>query len=270
MPRTRASIPDGDSSRRSPIATWPAKTVPVTTVPTPARVKLRSTARRKRPATGRGGRSAAAASSRASSSAIPAPVTDDTGRISAFARPVPASRTPICCLDLRQPLGGNEIDLGERNDAVLQAEEIEDLQMLAGLRHRPVVGGDDQQDEIDADGAREHVVHETLMAGHVDEAQGLRTVDGSIGEADIDGDAARLLFGQTVGIDPRERPNQRRLAVIDVAGRADDHGGASTANRLCAAARSSGVMTVSTRRRNPAASSFPRPAASVSQRKACA
>src|SRR6185312_3045869 len=94
--------------------------------------------------------------------------------------------------------------------------------------------------------------------------------DGSIGEADIDGDAARLLLGQTVGVDPCERPHQRRLAVIDMARRADDHGGASAANRLCAAARSSGVMTASTRRRNPAALSLPRPAARVSQRRACA
>ena len=51
-----------------------------------------------------------------------------------------------------------------------QTQEIENLQMLACLRHRPIVGGDDQQDEIDADGAREHVVHEPLMARHVDEA----------------------------------------------------------------------------------------------------
>ena len=169
-----------------------------------------------------------------------------------------------------QPLGSDEIGLGECDDAVLQAEEIEDLQMLARLRHRPVVGGDDQQDEIDADGAGEHVVHEALMAGHVDEAQGLAALDRPIGEADVDGDAARLLFGQTVGVDSRERPHQRRLPVIDVAGRADDHGGPSDLKRLCAAALSSAVMTASTRRRNPAASSFPRPAASVSQRKACA
>ena len=42
--------------------------------------------------------------------------------------------------------------------------------MLAGLRHDPFVGGDDEQGEVDAAGAGEHVVDEALVAGDVDEA----------------------------------------------------------------------------------------------------
>src|SRR6476619_2944188 len=41
-------------------------------------------------------------------------------------------------------------------------------------------------------------------------------------ETDIDGDAAAFLFFQAVGIDAGERFDERGLAVIDVAGRADD------------------------------------------------
>ena len=41
-------------------------------------------------------------------------------------------------------------------------------------------------------------------------------------EAQVDGDAAPLLFLQAVRVDARERLHQRGLAVIDMAGRADD------------------------------------------------
>ena len=50
-------------------------------------------------------------------------------------------------------------------------EQIDDRQMLARLRHHAVVGGDDQQHEIDAGRARQHVVDEPLVARHVDEAE---------------------------------------------------------------------------------------------------
>ena len=45
-----------------------------------------------------------------------------------------------------------------------------------------------------------------------------------IGVTEIDGDAAPLLLSQTVGVDAGQRLHQRRLAVIDVTGGADDHG----------------------------------------------
>ena len=41
-------------------------------------------------------------------------------------------------------------------------------------------------------------------------------------EAELDGDAAFLLFLQAIGIDAGERVHERALAVIDVAGGADD------------------------------------------------
>ena len=44
-----------------------------------------------------------------------------------------------------------------------------------------------------------------------------------IGEAEIDRDAARLLLLQAVGIDAGQRAHERGLAVVDMAGGADDH-----------------------------------------------
>ena len=43
-----------------------------------------------------------------------------------------------------------------------------------------------------------------------------------MGEAEVDGDAAALLFFQAVGVDAGQRFDQRGLAVVDVAGGADD------------------------------------------------
>ena len=43
--------------------------------------------------------------------------------------------------------------------------------MLLGLRHPAIVGRDDQQREVDRADARDHVLHEILVARHVDDAQ---------------------------------------------------------------------------------------------------
>ena len=95
--------------------------------------------------------------------------------------------------------------------------------MLAGLRHDAVVCGDHQQHEIDAGGAGQHVVNEFLVPRHVDEAEHGAVRRRQIGEAEIDGNAARFLFLQPVGIDAGQRAHQRGLAVVDMAGGSDDH-----------------------------------------------
>jgi hypothetical protein len=66
-------------------------------------------------------------------------------------------------------------------------------------------------------------VDEALVAWHVDEAERLAVLDRQIGEAEIDGDAARLFFLQPVPIDPGQGFDQRSLAVVDMAGGADNH-----------------------------------------------
>ena len=151
-----------------------------------------------------------------------------------------------------EAVGVDEVGLGEGDEAAGQAEQVEDRQVLAGLWHRAVVGGDDDEGEVDAAGAGEHVVHQPLVAGHVDEAD--HAVAGRhVGEAEVDGDAAGLLLLQPVGVDAGQRAHQAGLAVVDVARGADDHragsgSGASAARRARAAA--SGVSASSAGRRN--------------------
>ena len=128
----------------------------------------------------------------------------------------------LCLLRL-----GGEVDLGQRDDAARDTEQVDDGEMLAGLRHHAVVGGDHEQNEIDAGGAGQHVVDEFLVTGHVDEAQHRAVRCRQIGEAEVDGNAARLFFLKAVGVDAGQRPHQRGLAMVDVAGGADDHDGGS-------------------------------------------
>ena len=159
---------------------------------------------------------------------MPSPVTVETGTMSApasassfqYLRDLGCNRFGCC-------RGGTQIRLGQRDDAALNAEQIDDGKVLARLRHDAVVGRDHQQHEIDAGRPGQHVVDEFLVAGHVDEAEHRAVRRRQIGKAEIDGNAARFFFLQAVGIDAGERAHQRGLAVIDVAGGADDHGAAS-------------------------------------------
>ena len=48
---------------------------------------------------------------------------------------------------------------------------MNDVEMLFGLRHDAVVGGDGEQNEIDAMGAGEHVLDKTLVTRHVNNAR---------------------------------------------------------------------------------------------------
>ena len=104
--------------------------------------------------------------------------------------------------------------------------------MLARLRHDAVVGGDDQQREIDPARARQHGVDQPFMPRHVDEAGDGPAAQIGIGEAEIERDAASLLRGQPIGIDAGQRFDQRGLAVIDVAGGPDDHGAVDSNSRV--------------------------------------
>ena len=102
------------------------------------------------------------------------------------------------------------------------SQQVHDFEVFAGLRHDAVVGGDDQQREVDARRAGDHVLHEPLVSGHVDQSE-MKFIDVEMGEAQVDGNAAGLFFGKAVGVDAGQLLHQARLAVVDVPGGADDH-----------------------------------------------
>ena len=120
-------------------------------------------------------------------------------------------------------LGRHEIDFGQRHKAMIDAEQIDDGEMLARLRHHAVVGSDDQQDEVDAAGPCQHVVNELLVTWNVHEAQYGAFGRGQIGETEIDRDAALFLLLEPISVDAGECADERCFAVVDVTGSADDH-----------------------------------------------
>ena len=100
--------------------------------------------------------------------------------------------------------------------------------MLAGLRLDGFVGGNHQQDKIDATHSGQHVANKALVSGNVDKTQSQSFAAGQrqfqMRKADINGDAAALFFLQAVGIDAGKSLDQRGLPMIDVPGGADDDG----------------------------------------------
>ena len=94
--------------------------------------------------------------------------------------------------------------------------------MLARLRHHALVGRDDQQGDVDAADAGQHVVDEALMARHVDDGHLDAVRQPQPGEAQVDRHAPLFFFLEAVGVDAGQGPNKRRLAMVDVPGGADD------------------------------------------------
>ncbi|WEF52431.1 hypothetical protein AFIC_000917 [[Pseudomonas] carboxydohydrogena] len=126
-------------------------------------------------------------------------------------------------LNLGEALGVHHIRLCNRDRAGVDAEQIDDRQMFDGLRHDAVIGGNHQQREIDSGRTGEHVVNEAFVPRHVDKTKNAAPRHRQIGKTEIDRYAARLLFFQAIGIDARQRPHQRGLAMIDMPCGADNH-----------------------------------------------
>ena len=118
-------------------------------------------------------------------------------------------------------VGRHEVRFRQHRQAGGDPEQRADREVLQGLRHDPLVGGHDQHHHLNAAEPSEGVVDEPFVAGHVDEAD-LPAVLDHRGEAEVDRDAALLLLFPAVAVDPGQGLDQPRLAVIDVAGGADD------------------------------------------------
>ena len=123
------------------------------------------------------------------------------------------------------PVPGGPVDqvhLGQRNHPGGDAEQVEDGQVLGRLRPPALAGVDHEQGAVDPAHPGEHVVDEPLVAGDVDEADLAAGRQGGPGEPEVDRQAPRLLLGQPVRVGPGQGLDQRRLAVVDMAGGADD------------------------------------------------
>ena len=121
-----------------------------------------------------------------------------------------------------QPFLVHQVDLRQGHDPPPDAQQPQDIHMLPGLGHDPLVRGDDEQHQVDPGGPRQHGADEFFMPGHVHDADALpvRQVEG--GEAQLDGDASGLLLLEPVGVDAGHAADKGRLAVVHVARGAHD------------------------------------------------
>ena len=147
---------------------------------------------------------------------------DETSMTGAPASVVPSASSSISSRTSRDARRVGEVGLGDDEDAAARAEQMQDVEMLLGLRHHAVVGRDREQHQVDAVRAGQHVADEALMAGDVDDAGARAVGQREVGEAEIDRNPALLLLLEAVGVLAGERLDQRGLAVIDMAGGADD------------------------------------------------
>jgi hypothetical protein len=108
------------------------------------------------------------------------------------------------------------------------SEQTANIKVLSGLRLDAFIGCNYQQHQVDATDSGQHVAHEALMPGHIDQAEA-QPFAGWAGQfrvrkAQIDGYAAALLFLQAIGVNPSKSLDQRGFPVINVASRAHDNG----------------------------------------------
>ena len=199
----------------------PEASVPVTTVPNPFSAKARSMARRGCASAGRVCDFSASCVSVRLSSSRPAPVFALTARIRRVFEKRAADEFFHFEFHDVEMVRRDEIALREDDDAALDAEQAADVKVFARLRLDGFIGGDHQQDEIDAADAGEHVAHEFFVAGNVDESD-FHSGQIEEREAEVDGDTAAPFFGEAIGMRAGERFHERGFSVVDMARGADN------------------------------------------------
>ncbi len=125
-------------------------------------------------------------------------------------------------LAMVRPELGQEIGLGHGDDAGLHAEKPQHVEVLRGLGHGALVRRHAEHRHVDPSGGRHHGAEEPLVAGHVHHSGRADAGQVQVRVARLERDAAALLLRQPIRVDARERLHQRGLAVVDVAGGADD------------------------------------------------
>ena len=117
----------------------------------------------------------------------------------------------------------DQILVRDDHEPLADAEQSADVEMLAGLRHDSLVGGHDQENEVDPGHPRHHVMDELFVARNIDDPDGGHAGQIQIGETELDGDAPFLLLFQPIRLDTGKHPDKTGLAVIHMTGGAEDY-----------------------------------------------
>lgn len=125
---------------------------------------------------------------------------------------------------LRQvnPLRLRSIDTREGDNSVLDSEQVRDCQVLASLWHRPLVSRYNQKEQIEACGSGKHVLHEVLMAWHINDPDLEFLAQVKTGETKIDREAALFFLSPPIRVGPGKSLNQGCLSVVHMTRRAQN------------------------------------------------
>ena len=203
----------------------PDQSVPVTTLPMPRSVNERSTGRRAGPSAGRGDSPSQARSIAARRRSIELDVRDcGLHDLGPGERAVGEQLLHLGTCELGLDVV-DQVPLAQRHDRALDSQELADRDVLARLRHHAVVAGDDDQREVDPGCPGDHRPDEALVTRDVDDGELPARGEHERCVAELDRDAASVLLGQTIRVDPGQRADEGRLAVVDVPCRAERQGG---------------------------------------------
>ncbi len=110
--------------------------------------------------------------------------------------------------DERRPFRVDKVGLGQGDDAAVDAEQLDDGEVLPGLGHDAIIGRDAQEHDVDTGGAGDHLPDEPFVARHVDDAHRTATRQLEACEPELDGDTPVFLLLETVGVGPGERRDE--------------------------------------------------------------
>ena len=119
-------------------------------------------------------------------------------------------------------LGIGQVAHRQRDHHVRDAQQLQHMHVLARLRHHALDGRDHQHGHVDARGALHHGAQVVCMSRHIDQAHDLAARQRQLAKAELHGHTAATLDLQAVGILARQRLDQCRLAMVDVARRTHD------------------------------------------------
>ena len=114
--------------------------------------------------------------------------------------------------------------VGFRNDyqPSPDLQDIQDCQVLPGLRHDAFVGRYDQHGKVYSADSGQHVLDKPFVSRDVDNADLASAGQGHPGKAQVNRHFPFDFFGQSVRVDAGKGLDQGGFTVVDVAGGPDD------------------------------------------------
>jgi hypothetical protein len=110
----------------------------------------------------------------------------------------------------------DQVRLRNHYHTLADVNQLADVKVLPGLGFDGFIGCHNQQHQVDASHACQHVLHEPLMAGHVNEAYPQVVTEVQMSETQVDRDPSPFFFFEPIGIRTCQGLHERRFTVVYV------------------------------------------------------